>query len=91
LQLPAELPASGIELVAWLETLEGESVEEEVKRWESFVGAVGGLFCAGIEGQAARKETSSPVWSYTFEGEGDETGQFRVLLADRSSGGKSHR
>lgn len=73
-QLPAELPASGIELVAWLELLEGETRREETERWEKFVGAVGGLFCAGIEGTEARRETTSPLWAFDFQGEGDQTG-----------------
>ncbi|GAA5912177.1 GPI-anchor transamidase subunit GPI16 [Sporobolomyces salmoneus] len=73
LHLPAELPASGIELTAWLELLEGESEQEEQERWEKFVGAVGGLFCAGIEGREAKRETTSPSWAFEFEGEGDET------------------
>ncbi|GAA5993887.1 hypothetical protein JCM5350_001585 [Sporobolomyces pararoseus] len=72
-QLPAELPASGIELVAWLELLEGETRREETERWEKFVGAVGGLFCAGIEGTEARRETTSPLWAFDFQGEGDQT------------------
>ncbi|GAA5829411.1 hypothetical protein JCM3766R1_001089 [Sporobolomyces carnicolor] len=70
-ELPAALPASGIELVAWMELLEGESRRDEVERWEKFVGAVGGLFCAGIEGKEARRESTSPTWAFEFEGEGD--------------------
>ncbi|GAA5884063.1 hypothetical protein JCM16303_001381 [Sporobolomyces ruberrimus] len=81
-ELPAELPASGIELVAWLELLEGETLEEESARWESFVGAVGGLFCAGIEGREARRETTSPNWAFDFEGDGDsnEHRMYRLAL-----------
>ncbi|GAA5932095.1 GPI-anchor transamidase subunit GPI16 [Sporobolomyces koalae] len=72
LKLPAQLPASGIELVAWLELLEGETKEEELARWQSFVGAVGGLFCAGIEGETAKTESTSPHWAFAFEGDRDE-------------------
>ncbi|GAA6061899.1 hypothetical protein JCM10212_004717 [Sporobolomyces blumeae] len=73
LDLPAELPASGIELVAWVEDLEHESEQDRVERWEGFVGAVGGLFCAGIRGEGAIKETTSPGWGFEFEGDGDES------------------
>ena len=66
-------PASGIELTAWLELLEGENEEEEEKRWEGFKGALGGLFCAGIGGGAGRGE-SRPLWGYPFEGAGEESG-----------------
>ncbi|CEQ41692.1 SPOSA6832_03428, partial [Sporobolomyces salmonicolor] len=74
LHLPAALPASGIELTAWLELLEGESELDERRRWEAFVGAVGGLFCAGIGGEGVGRETSSPGWAVEFEGEGDPAG-----------------
>ncbi|GAA5864421.1 hypothetical protein JCM8547_005814 [Rhodosporidiobolus lusitaniae] len=70
--LPADLPASGIELTAWLELLEGETEEEERQRWENFTGAVAGLFCAGIGSESVRAMTDSPTWGFDFEGEVDE-------------------
>ncbi|GAA5900976.1 hypothetical protein JCM6882_005993 [Rhodosporidiobolus microsporus] len=72
LHLPASLPASGIELTAWLELLEGETDAEEKKRWDAFTGAVGGLFCAGIGSESVAPVTDSPTWGFEFEGEGDE-------------------
>ncbi|GAA5954935.1 hypothetical protein JCM21900_005940 [Sporobolomyces salmonicolor] len=82
LHLPTALPASGIELTAWLELLEAESELDERRRWEAFVGAVGGLFCAGIGGEGAGRETSSPGWAVEFEGEGDpaEHRLYRLIL-----------
>jgi hypothetical protein len=58
-----------------MELLEGESRHEEAERWEKFVGAVGGLFCAGIEGKEAKIETTSPTWAFDFDGEGDQSGK----------------
>ncbi|GAA5821755.1 hypothetical protein JCM11251_001007 [Rhodosporidiobolus azoricus] len=72
LHLPTDLPASGIELIAWLELLEGETDKEEAKRWDAFTGAVGGLFCAGIGSESVRPVTDSPTWGFGFAGEGDE-------------------
>ncbi|GAA5947718.1 hypothetical protein JCM10213_002089 [Rhodosporidiobolus nylandii] len=80
--LPCALPASGIELAAWVELLEGESADEEQKRWEAFTGAVGGLFCAGIASDSTRAATDSPTWGFAFDGEGDEREHriYRLLL-----------
>ncbi|GAA6038309.1 hypothetical protein JCM8097_003937 [Rhodosporidiobolus ruineniae] len=72
IHLPASLPASGIELTAWLELLDGETDEQEKKRWEAFTGAVGGLFCAGVASESVQSMTDSPTWGFPFEGESDE-------------------
>ncbi|BGP34593.1 Subunit of the glycosylphosphatidylinositol transamidase complex-like protein [Rhodotorula toruloides] len=72
LHLPAEVPASGIELTAWLERLEEENNEDERERWEAFTSAVSGLFCAGVVGDGVKTSTSSPTWTVPFDGEGDE-------------------
>ncbi|BGP00615.1 Subunit of the glycosylphosphatidylinositol transamidase complex-like protein [Rhodotorula toruloides] len=72
LHLPAEVPASGIELTAWLERLEGESNQDERERWEAFTSAVSGLFCAGVVADGVKTSTSSPTWTVPFDGEGDE-------------------
>ncbi|KAJ8292428.1 GPI transamidase component PIG-T [Rhodotorula toruloides] len=72
LHLPAEVPASGIELTAWLERLEGETNEDERERWEAFTSAVSGLFCAGVVADGVKTSTSSPTWTVSFDGEGDE-------------------
>lgn len=74
LHLPAEVPASGIELTAWLERLEGETDDDERDRWEAFTSAVSGLFCAGIVADGVKTSTSSPTWTVPFDGEGDERG-----------------
>jgi len=74
IHLPAELPASGIELTAWLEVLDGETADEERKRWEAFTSAVSGLFCAGVVADGVETSTSSPTWAVPFEGQGDEAG-----------------
>ncbi|GAA5996044.1 GPI-anchor transamidase subunit GPI16 [Rhodotorula paludigena] len=71
LHLPVTLPASGIELTAWLELLEGESEADELKRWEAFTSAISGLFCAGVLADGVETSTSSPTWAVPFEGEGD--------------------
>ncbi|KAI5481499.1 phosphatidylinositol glycan, class T [Pseudohyphozyma bogoriensis] len=63
-------PASGIEVVAWLELLEGETEAEERKRWEDFTGALGGMFCAGVVNAKSTGE-SQPLWAYQFDGEGN--------------------
>ncbi|GAA6008005.1 hypothetical protein JCM10207_006995 [Rhodosporidiobolus poonsookiae] len=69
---PFAVPASGIELIAWLELLEGETDDEERKRWEAFTGAVSGLFCTGLATERVEAMTDSPTWAYGFDGEGDE-------------------
>ncbi|GAA5928411.1 hypothetical protein JCM3775_000604 [Rhodotorula graminis] len=71
IHLPAELPASGIELTAWLEVLEGESDGDERKRWQAFTSAVSGLFCAGVVADGVETSTTSPTWAVPFEGLGD--------------------
>lgn len=63
-------PASGIELYAFLELLEGESPSEEEKRWEGFVGALGGLVCTGINGGGTGMGDDAPASGYAFEGFG---------------------
>ncbi|BGP42695.1 Subunit of the glycosylphosphatidylinositol transamidase complex-like protein [Rhodotorula kratochvilovae] len=72
LHLPTFLPASGIELTAWLELLEGETEGDERKRWEAFTSAVSGLFCAGVTADGVETSTTSPTWAVPFEGQGDE-------------------
>ncbi|TNY17502.1 GPI transamidase component PIG-T [Rhodotorula diobovata] len=72
IHLPASLPASGIELTAWLELLEGESDADERRRWEAFTSTVSGLFCAGVVADGVETGTSSPTWAVPFEGKGDE-------------------
>ncbi|BGP26924.1 Subunit of the glycosylphosphatidylinositol transamidase complex-like protein [Rhodotorula toruloides] len=67
-----EVPASGIELTAWLERLEGEKNEDERERWEDFTSGVSGLFCAGVVADGVKTSTSSPTWTVPFNGEGDE-------------------
>ena len=68
LHLPASssVPASGIELTAWLELLEDESELEERQRWEAFTSALGGLFCAGIASEGVLTSTTSPTWAVPF-------------------------
>jgi phosphatidylinositol glycan class T len=70
------VPASGIELTAWLERLEGENNEDERERWEAFTSAVSGLFCAGVVADGVKTSTSSPTWTVPFDGQGDERGSF---------------
>ncbi|GAA5867605.1 hypothetical protein JCM3774_001525 [Rhodotorula dairenensis] len=64
--LPAAIPASGIELTAWLELLGDESETEERKRWEAFTSALSGLFCAGIASEGVLTSTTSPTWAVPF-------------------------
>ncbi|GAA6056617.1 hypothetical protein JCM3770_006358 [Rhodotorula araucariae] len=71
LHLPASLPASGIELTAWLELLDGEAEADEHKRWEAFTSTVSGLFCAGVAADGVETSTSSPTWAVPFDGDGD--------------------
>ncbi|KWU43951.1 Gpi16 subunit, GPI transamidase component [Rhodotorula sp. JG-1b] len=68
LHLPASssVPASGIEMTAWLELLEDESELEERQRWEAFTSALGGLFCAGIASEGVLTSTTSPTWAVPF-------------------------
>lgn len=66
IHLPASIPASGIELTAWLELLEGESDDDERRRWEAFTSAVSGLFCAGIASDGIETSTASPTWAVPF-------------------------
>ncbi|ORY77569.1 GPI transamidase component PIG-T [Leucosporidium creatinivorum] len=63
-------PASGIELVAWLEPDEEEDELAEAKRWHEFTGGLGGLFCTGVT--QGGNEASRPDWGYSYEGEGAE-------------------
>ncbi|GEM12335.1 phosphatidylinositol glycan, class T [Rhodotorula toruloides] len=72
LHMRTEVPASGIELTAWLERLEGEKNEDERERWEDFTSGVSGLFCAGVVADGVKTSTSSPTWTVPFNGEGDE-------------------
>lgn len=69
-------PASGIELYAFLELLEGESASEEKKRWEGFVGALGGLVCTGINGGGTGMGDDAPASGYAFEGFGRKDRKF---------------
>lgn len=50
-------PASGIQLTAWLED-EGDTQ----RRWNDFVAALGGLFCAGINTGMQGVEPGLPDW-----------------------------
>jgi phosphatidylinositol glycan class T len=68
------IPPSGIEINAFLEILEDETDLEEKKRWTGFVGAVGGLFCAGIGQSTEKGMEESPEWDWKFDGDGDPLG-----------------
>ncbi|SCV73524.1 BQ2448_7450 [Microbotryum intermedium] len=62
---------SGIQLIAWLELLDGESPKDERQRWDDFKNALGGLFCTGVTSGISAGE-SRPLWGNTLRGGADE-------------------
>ncbi|SCZ94980.1 BZ3500_MvSof-1268-A1-R1_Chr11-3g03519 [Microbotryum saponariae] len=62
---------SGIQLVAWLELLEGESPRDEEQRWDDFKNALGGMFCTGVTSGISAGE-SRPLWGNVLGGSVDE-------------------
>ncbi|KDE07715.1 hypothetical protein MVLG_01989 [Microbotryum lychnidis-dioicae p1A1 Lamole] len=62
---------SGIQLVAWLELLEGESPRDEEQRWDDFKNALGGMFCTGVISGISAAE-SRPLWGIVLGGSADE-------------------
>lgn len=87
-------PASGIELVAWLQPDEEGDEALEARRWQDFTGALGGMFCTGVTSGGA--EPSRPDWGYVYEGDNDAGGaptpRFASALqcADHPSGQLSY-
>lgn len=76
--------ASGIELVGWLEELEGETDEDERRRWVEFKGAIAGVFCTGVMGESEGMRDTSPDWGYRFDGQrGTEQGALPTFAAKR--------